>query len=469
MDKGTTYRLQFKGHLGIENRRTCPVLSTVEFELHDPSTLSIDLLLIGDENENRAAYFILSHPLYNYLWLYSSEKDKTSVEVLGIHGITTGDTHATIRAAAVQIGISDEPLEKDTTYLVRVELTPSGILVTPGIREASYTGDVRFQPIVVGSIDVSTELGTLQVGERYAHHESEEYGNRIRHTVNRVSITGKISVGKGHSLSSAHENLRKEIENVCTLISFCYRQPVDYYEVEYWPEPVRFGNKSLLRRRRDSFEKKIDQDELINFRGLIGGGLDRLLRTFKDSGREEELSRAIRFLSSSYKIATLESSYFLAYSALDLAASIHDPESLYLVGSAKWKKVQKQLRDYLNTIAESAGIADVLEQIKEKLPELRRASGDRRIIEACDKLGVKTSNLWPSEGFEAGLKSATRMRNELFHSALCESPLALSEHLVRVRSLVERLLLKLLQWPDDQVWTWHDQNLLWINSRRKDE
>src|SRR5688500_6919855 len=135
MDKGTTYRLQFKGHLRIDNRPHCPIVSTIEFDSHDPTTLNVDLLLIGDENENRAASISLSHPLHNYLWLHSSEEGKPSVEVLGIRGLTMGGAHATIRATAVQIGISDEPLNKDTTYLIRAELTPSGILVTPGIRE----------------------------------------------------------------------------------------------------------------------------------------------------------------------------------------------------------------------------------------------------------------------------------------------------------------------------------------------
>ncbi len=108
-------------------------------------------------------------------------------------------------------------------------------------------------------------------------------------------------------------------------------------------------------------------------------------------------------------MATLESSYFLAYSALDLAASIYNPDDLYLVSSGKWKRLQKQLREYLNSIAENHGLADVIEQIKEKLPELRRASGDRRIVAACSSLNVNVLDLWPKEGFEVGLKVATRM------------------------------------------------------------
>ena len=204
---------------------------------------------------------------------------------------------------------------------------------------------------------------------------------------------------------------------------------------------------------------------MINYRNLIDGGLQRLLRTFQNCERAEEISRVIDFLASSYKMVTLESSYFLAYSALDLVSAIHDPTALYLLSSAKWKKLEKALRENLNTIAKEQHLIDILEALKAKLPELRRASGDKRIIEACEALRVNTSDLWPNEGFEPGLKIATGMRNDLFHSALAANHQELVRHLVRVRTLVERMLLRILDWPDDQIWVWYDQNLRFVNQR----
>lgn len=92
----------------------------------------------------------------------------------------------------------------------------------------------------------------------------------------------------------------------------------------------------------------------------------------------------------------------------------------------------------------------VAEQMKEKLPELRRASGDKRIIGACHTLGVKTDDLWRKDGFEVGLKSAAKIRNRLFHAAggdIDDSYV----NLIRVRTLVERLLLRVLEWPDERT------------------
>jgi hypothetical protein len=197
----------------------------------------------------------------------------------------------------------------------------------------------------------------------------------------------------------------------------------------------------------------------------MNGGMQILLRSFQNSERVKEISRVIDFLAGSYKMVTLESSYFLAYSALDLVSAIQDPKTLYLLSWTKWKKLERALRENLNVISQEQQLGNVLEDLKGKLPELRRTSGSQRIVKACESLNVKISDLWPNEGFAAGLKIATGMRNDLFHSALPGDPHELFRHLVRVQTLVERMLLKVLDWPDDQIWVWYDQNLRFVNQR----
>jgi hypothetical protein len=470
MKRETTRLLQFRGH--IETGGTPPplVAVTIEYELHDPTTLSVDLLLIGEEAERRAAALYLRHLPVNHLWLHSDDPHVPSVEVLGIHGFSHGGTRFSIKASAVQVGISPKPQARDLTWHVSAELTPSGILEVTGIREMSYTGDIKFRPVGKGKIEVSTSLGTFQVAEHYAHHDSEEHGNKVIHTVQRVAVTGTLHIAAGHNLHTTNEAVREEVENICTILSLCYRQPVSYYEIDYVTDPETTPDeeraRAYLRRRRNALETKIRQEELIHQQGLTRGGLNRLLQAYNGSSSKKELSRAIQFLAASYKMTTLESSYFLAYSALDLVTGIAKPDNIYLLGSSKWKKVYGLLKDHLDYIKKAEGLTKkVVEQMKEKIPELRRTSGDRRITEACRVLRIKTEDLWPAEGFKDGLKKATRMRNELFHSALMESPEDLHDHLVRVRTLVERLLLKILKWPTSRIWTWYDQNLKWVNHR----
>jgi len=467
MNRDTGYRLQFRGTLQIDERDLCPIVATVEFDRHDPTSLEVQLRLIGTDNENQAASTYLRNFPYDDLSLKNEEDRTQSVQVLGINGYEIGGVSAIYVPDFVQIGISTDPLASDMSFHVKAELTPSGILVQPKINELFYTGDTRVSPIVQGKIEVSTGVGNLEVGQRYAHFNSEQHGNAITHSVERLSITSDISIPSAGDLSSTNELLVLEVQAICTVLSLCYRQPVQHYEIEYLCTlPTRRDPlKRIARRRLPAVNRTIKHDELINYRNLINGGLQTLLRAFQNSERAEEISRVIDFLASSYKLVTLESSYFLAYSALDLVSAIDDPTSLYLLSSAKWKKLEKALRQNLNMIAEEQQLIYILDELKGKLPELRRTSGDKRIVKACAALNVNTSDLWPNEGFEAGLKTATGMRNDLFHSALAENRHELFRHLVRVRTLVERMLLKILDWPDDQIWVWYDQNLRFVNQR----
>jgi hypothetical protein len=132
MMRKTTRRLQFRGRLGTGSEPEPQIVSTIEFERLDPTTLSIDLLLLGDEEERRAAVLYLRHLPHNYVWLRSAEAGAQSVEVLGVQGISHSDTQASINAAAVQVGITTKAEARDGLWHVRVELTPSGSLIVPG-------------------------------------------------------------------------------------------------------------------------------------------------------------------------------------------------------------------------------------------------------------------------------------------------------------------------------------------------
>jgi hypothetical protein len=116
-------------------------------------------------------------------------------------------------------------------WVVKAELTPSGILQAAGIGTLSHTGEVSVERINTGEVCVSTELGKLQVGDRYAYYSSEEYGNNVTHSVQRAAVTGSIKFPKGDSLASVNKALTEEIEDICTILSFCYRQPVEFYEI----------------------------------------------------------------------------------------------------------------------------------------------------------------------------------------------------------------------------------------------
>jgi hypothetical protein len=468
MYRNTNIQIKFPGYLDFGEGKVFHIAATIEYERFDPSSLDIDILLLGDQDKQMAAAQYMRNYPYNYLWLHSDDEMIPSVEIIGMNRLTVGARQVSISARAVQIGLTQKPLLDDQQYLIKIELIPSGILVKPRSKELSFTGEISFNPIVEGEIKVSSKIGPLDVAESFEHYESEEHSNRVTHSVQRATIRADVQLLKNIDLFSFNETLRAIVEEICLMLSLCYRQPIDFYEIRYIPIRKDKNSiqvpESLLRRRLDTSLNKIKEEELINYRGLIDGGLDLLLKSYRNFKQKDELTRGVQFLSSSYAIVRLESAYFLAYSALEAIVSSCGGSSRYLIKSAKWGKVEKRLRTYLDDIAGSEGLEDVVELMKEKLPELRRTPSDRKIIETCRILEVKTDDLWPAQGVQEGVKMATKMRNDLFHSALYKDSYDLYKNLVRLRILAERILLKALRWPDDRIWVWYDQNLKWVNS-----
>jgi hypothetical protein len=200
---------------------------------------------------------------------------------LGIHRVYTREFHVSFGASEVRIGLTDKPSEHDTTWFVKAELTPSGILQAVGIKHFSFTGDISFEPLGSSKIEVSTELGTLEASERYAHHEGEEFANKVTYSVQRASITGLLKIPAGTSLASVNDDIVGELKDICTILSFCYRQPVSFYEIEYITDPNTTAENerrtASLRRRQPSQERRADRDELINYDNLVNGGLEELI------------------------------------------------------------------------------------------------------------------------------------------------------------------------------------------------
>ncbi len=456
--------MQFLSHVEDGSGRAFPMVSTLVYKLHDPTSLDIEVLLLGNEDERRAALIYLSRPpYYNQIWLHSNEPRFSSVEVLGIHRVSNREYRVSYGASEVQIGLDHGAREHETIWFFKAELTPSGILEAVGTKQFSYTGDIKVEPLESSKVEVSSVFGTLEASERYAHFEDEEYANKVTHSVQRASITGLIKIPPRETISQVNDALTREISDICTILSFCYRQPVTFYEMQYITDPNSTARELMhtatVRRRLHEQQRKIRDDELIDRDNLANSGLNELLSKYRASPHLEELRRTMRFLAASYKVTTLESSYFLAYSALDLITSAVRGEDVFLMDNARWRRLQKRLREFIDNIAVSEGLTPIVTQLKEKLPELRRTSGVNRVIKACEQLSITTSDLWRKDGFEAGLRATTKIRDSLFHAASLGQVDEMWVNLIRIRVLVERLVLALLEWPDDRTWVWRNQQL----------
>ena len=464
----TKKRLTFPGHFDWDaNETTDSFVCTIEYELFDPTSLDVRLMLLGDEERVRQSYNKLISLKYNHLRLHSNRRGIPSVEVLGIRGVGGKLWEAEINASAVEMGIVDASLKNGCECWALAQLMPSGILSDQSMREFLPTGEIKKSGGWEGSVEVTTPLGTLCAEEITRRDETCQYGDRVIHLVERVVIRGGIATYGGKSLREIHESLVTELDDICLMLSLCYRQGVRYYDISYdildkAGEQREFQEASLRVKQHACTERRKRSDELIHFRDLVSGGLERLVRAFQNTVNRDALRRGITFLAASSDPHTVESCYFFAYSALESVLSSVDGSTPVLLSASQWKKLEKYLREHLDLYSEERGLTDVA-MMKDKLPELRRTPAVQHIEKVCRRLGVKTDDLWTRHGFAGGVERATNLRNDLFHSALCKDARDLNGHLIRLRVLTERIILKILKWPDESIWVHHDQMVKWAN------
>lgn len=439
---------------------------TVRFPKWNPTRLTVNLLWLGNENERCQGGAAFRNLKRNHISLDSLDPHHPSIELIGINGITSNNRGSSIHSTevmvtAVQVGIVDKNLDFTNKYQVIVRLQPSGILCMPTIHTQSFTGEVQVNNIETGRVLVKALDSKFEARETYEYDKSRTNGDRITSQIQRASILGEITIEAGSSLWDKNETLKNELDKICSVLSLCYRQTVNYYEVEYIQLNNRenFISPSIYRRKWPTTKEKISRDELINTQALEDNGLQKLIEAIESSNRAKDIHRAIEFLASSYE-ASAETAYFMAFSAMETIVSCCiEKTDENIISSSKWKKVESAIRTTLDEQLDCS----IKELIIGKLPELKRSTLEARIKKALQKYHPDVHDLWPKMGFEDGMKRASSIRNGLFHAAGENIDHTLIADLIRIRTFTERILLKYLEWPDDQIWVWADQELGRIN------
>lgn len=460
-------QLRFHGALTVPNDDPSQFAASISFHRWDPTALDVELLWIGSETERRRGSFTLPHLGRNHVMLESIDPLHSHVELLGIDQVQTSSVGTSvgsslIRVAAIQAGLNDGKLEEPRELQIIVRLQPSGIFMLPTIHGQHYTGEITVERVQDDKVHLQCGPASLEAAATYEYDETEEHGDKVTKQVQRASLMGTVRIEAGQSLFDVHEALKEELAHVCTALSLCARQVVDYYEVEYMDLQDRKRAGPMLHRRRwSAIRTKAPGDELINTRAMVEGGLQRLIDSIHESPHAVDLRRAIGFLAASFT-ASVENAFFMAFSAMEtvVACCVGQSEQ-FVVGASRWKKVQRHLSQCISDLEAVDAVAQAA--LREKLPELRRVSLASRLNKACQEFGPKTADLWPNTTFEEGMKRATSIRNGLFHAANATVEESLGGDLIRLRTFTERLMLKFLGWPDESIWTWYDQDLKWVN------
>lgn len=457
-------KIEFQGAMELPENNSSHCVVSIQYQQWNPELLEVNLLWLGNENEKRRAGMALRSLNKNHISLESFDGHYPPVELLGIRSASLrnfgSSVHSsTITLSAIQIGITKKCSVNETKLHVVVRLQPSGILCLPTIHSQSFTGEVEVEHIEEGKVEFVVLGGRFEARETYEYNKKNQFGDKITHQIQRASMFGELIIKPSENLLDVHELFKKELKKVCSVLSLCYRQTVDYYEIEYMDLNNIGSPPSLFRRKWQACKVKNSFEELIHARALVNGGLQRLVSGIECSNRKDDIYRGIQFLSDSYQ-ASAEIAYFMAFSAMETIVSCClDKSEEQVANSSKWKKIEKALKKTILSEVEES----VQELMISKLAELKRPPLISRINKACQKYSPKTNDLWPALSFEKGLDRAISIRNGLFHSADSKDNLPLVEDLMRVRYFSERLLLKLIGWKDEDIWVWNDQELKRIN------
>lgn len=467
MDDSSEQCISFHGNIDVPNDEPAGITATIRFPRWDPTKLVVHLLWLGAENKRRRGSYTLENLGKNHVWLNSLDPIKAPVELLGINEVKTQYPGAvahdsSIRVAAVQVGITKDCQSQACEFDTIVRLQPSGVLLLPSIQNQMYTGEILIDKQNTGDVKVQLGNAKLIAGVTYDFNTTEEFGNKVTNRIQQSTLIGKMRIESGESLFDVHEAFLSNLADTCIALSLCYRQVVDFYEIEYIASGTNVDRSSSVHRRRwNAFKTKTTDDELINTRSLVNGGLQRLITGIQKFPRSKDLRRAIKFISASYT-ANTEVAYFMTFSAMETILSCClDKSDEIVLGPSKWDKVRRGLRKTIEEIIPDD--TDVQDVLISKLPELRRSTLRHRMNEACQKYKPKIDDLWTDISFEDGIKRSTKIRNGLFHAADYSEVDSIGEDLIRIRTFSERLVLRLLTWPDDDIWVWYNQNLKWIN------
>jgi hypothetical protein len=457
-------KFRFEGFLVPLGEPRARVSVAGGFADDDLTRLDLEIFFLGDRDERESAACLPWADAENIRWIENERTEEGHLELVGLRNFTSSATqHGQVSMAldvwALQRGIHRNKEAKDRKFNVVVRLVPSGMIhdrmfgfnANGEIESKEYPGR---QPIVFKS-----QFGGLTLMQSFAFRKGTEQGDQMTKRIERLVLAGEITVPLGKSLHEVNETLKDEMHQVCLALSFCFRQPVQLAQITY----VEAGQTAPVYYRHRFHEnlQRLEIDEFIHSMNLGGDRLNRLVERIHRQPRSPDLERALNFLAASYA-GTLENGFFMAFSAMetvvDIALSATQQPKL---APTDWEALEKAVKEAINSkaVERNFDAADILG----KVPELQRPSLRRQVKWACLHFKPKVDDIWPETSYLNGIAEAAALRNGLFHAAKYSDNRALSFALVRVRAFTERLLAKILEWPDEDLWVHRDQPLRALN------
>jgi hypothetical protein len=461
---------RFTGHLLTRSGVSFAVSVGIRHEKYAPESIYADIAWsfadarpIWQELESRSPLQLsVSYPR-------SWDEPNHQVPVVIVHG---GASHtalsATLDTISYEIGASDDLIPAGRSVSVCVLVTRARCLPSSysGGVELNSDGNVRKRGEALEPVRWTTGDHELQAQKAYAYEHGIVSGERSLVQVPTCRITQNYTSDGTESLRSILDRVVSETPDTTLLFSLFSRQRVWRYDtrVSYFEQRER-ENLLISASRRDvvsSGSYPSYEACLVHPIDLTEGRLfQEALNSLRSNPEYDAIRRAILFEVSARGRSDLEGAFILSVVALETAVLVlegQEPTVGTVEDPTKWEAVRRALV----TAVERNLVGEEFEPNRRRLIEMVQRANQPSIalivLNQVRRLGVNTADIWP-EGFEKGVRRALASRAKLLHRGQVGEFEELLNDIVRVQVLTERLLLKVLRWPDERVWRYHDQSL----------
>lgn len=391
-----------------------------------------------------------------------------TIRLWGLHGTLHGNEKVSANLSRFELG-NIGTVKSPCTVHGAVALTGGDILSQPRHEERTYQGEIKNKPKRLKAIKWKFENWEVEALQA-ANWEDENISDQLANLrILRPTLYFVRRFQEKITLEDVANEIEQKVLYVCHVLSLCYRRIVWWYQIKIdvlFDDRASWTKAGFIRSYHSQLNYPERTDSLIEYDGLINGGLRSLLKTFQKDPDRKKLEEIIVFLGGSNSLYPIEIQYFLCLSAMDALFELAFGRMTNKTSIEKkaWTKRSVPMENRLNKILRKDDTKEIVKIVKELFPEIARVPLKDKILVVCEKLRVSVDDLWNPLTFEYGLARAMNLRNSLFHGASAKANTLLFPHLVRVRTLCERTLIKILDFPEDRLWLHRDQILRRVNN-----
>lgn len=427
---------------------------SIDYNISDPTSLSLLLTIIGDPSKNKD--FSMKNFLETETHLRLETENKCVLSINGIHNPEIYNKVICrceiISFYEIQHDCKQETLEKATCKCL---LIPNAPIWGYEFDREHIINDITW---IFSSIkyklffEIHNECGLT----------SKEFKQRKQLIIPTLYMESP-NISSKDILDFINDKglLFEDIFDVCLMLAFCFRKNMLCYEIYIYDaneNNILFGRKSVS---TAIYSKNLEP--LIHHHSFDENVFSNLFLCYKNL--DENMRKCVKhsigaLLDSREKNSSIEKKFFSCHSALD---SICSADFNTILSGKDLNKLLKYLRKKVDEYPHLPPEAPI-NTIKERLIEISRWKYFDKIINTCEKHNINICDIWPHGQFKNEIKYTIRQRNDLVHTArLTDIPSAIVT-CYRLQLLVERILIKILNFPDNKLHHLYNLELRMLNS-----